>query len=79
MLAISVWLRPGIAVEQQQHRELRRRQLQRRDAAQEILEHLELRALERIAEQFGQFAQLQPGIFRGAIDAISLPLLRGTA
>ena len=32
----------GVAVEQQQHRELRRRQLQRRDAAQEVLEHLEL-------------------------------------
>ncbi len=35
----------GILVEQQQHRELRRRQLQRRDAAQEVLEHLELRPL----------------------------------
>ena len=59
----------GIPVEQQQHRELRRRQLQRRDAAQEVLEHLELRALERIAEQFGQFAQLQPGIVSGASAA----------
>ena len=70
----------GVAVEQQQHRELRRRQLQRRDAAQEILEHLELRALERIAEQFGQLAQLQPGMVSGAIRSaarISLPLLRG--
>ncbi len=35
----------GVFVEQQQHRELRRRQLQRRDAAQEIVEHLQLRAL----------------------------------
>ena len=60
----------GVAVEQQQHRELRRRQLQRRDAAQEILEHLELRTLERIAEQFGQFAQLQPGIVSGAVARV---------
>jgi diguanylate cyclase (GGDEF)-like protein len=65
----------GVAVEQQQHRELRRRQLQRRDAAQEILEHLELRALERIAEQVGQFAQLQPRIVSGAV-ASSLPPAR---
>src|ERR1700739_5008425 len=33
----------GVLVQQQQHRELRRRELQRRDAAQEILENLELR------------------------------------
>src|SRR5581483_10609898 len=33
----------GIAVEQEQDRELRRRQLQRRHAAQKILENLELR------------------------------------
>ena len=66
----------GILVEQQQHRELRRRQLQRRDAAQEVLEHLQLRALERIAEQFGQFAHLQRGIVSRAVDAISLPLAR---
>ncbi|MEH2504412.1 hypothetical protein V1290_003223 [Bradyrhizobium sp. AZCC 1578] len=46
---------------------MRRRQLQRRDTAQEVLEYLELRALERIAEQVGQLAQLQPGILRGAI------------
>ena len=40
----------GIPVEQQQHRELRRRQLQRRDAANEIIEDSELRALEGITE-----------------------------
>jgi hypothetical protein len=43
---------------------LRRRQLQRRDAAQEVLEHLQLCALEGIAEQLGELAHLQPGIFR---------------
>jgi hypothetical protein len=53
----------GVAVEQQEHRELRRRQLQRRDATQEVLEHLQLRALQRVAEQVGQFAQMQRGIF----------------
>ena len=37
----------GILVQQQQHRKLRRRQLQRRDAAQKVLEHLQLRALQR--------------------------------
>ena len=36
----------GIFLQQQQHRELRRRQLQWRDAAQKILEHFQLRAFE---------------------------------
>ena len=60
----------GIAVEQQQHRELRRRQLQRRHATQEILEHLQLRALQRIAQQFGQFAELQRGVFSRTLDRL---------
>ena len=68
----------GIAVEQQQHRELRRRQLQRRHAAQEILEHPQLRALERIAEQLGQFAELQRRVFRRALGRF-LARRRGTA
>jgi len=69
-LAISVWLRPGIFVEQQQHRELRRGQLQWRHAAQKILEDFQLRALERIAEQFGQFAHLQRRVFRTAFGRL---------
>src|ERR1700687_1717299 len=43
-----------ILVEQQHHRELRRRQLQWRDTAQKILEDFQLRALERIAQMLGQ-------------------------
>jgi PAS domain-containing protein len=50
---------PGILLDQDEDGKLRGRQLQRRHAAQEILEHLELRALEGIAEQLGQFADLQ--------------------
>jgi len=52
---------------QQQDRELRRGQLQRRDAAQEVLEYPELGTLERVAEQFGQFAHLKRSAFRGAV------------
>jgi hypothetical protein len=51
VLAISVWLR----------RKLRGRELERRDAAQKIVENPKLRALQRIAQQFRQFAELQRG------------------
>ncbi len=59
MDAISVWFRPGVLVDQQQHRKLRRGELQRGHAAQEILEHLELGALEHVAELLGQLAELE--------------------
>src|SRR6267154_14491 len=59
-----------ILVDQQQHGKLRRGKLQRRDAAQKILEDLQLRALERIAEQLGQFAHLQRRAFASTFGRV---------
>ena len=51
--------------DQQQHGELRRRQLQRRDATDEIIEDSQLGALQRVAEQFRQLSEFEFVVLAG--------------